>query len=305
MEFCTNCGKKIKKGSKFCASCGAPVEHNDDRKEIFNGEVLKCPNCGEPMKSFQVVCPACGYEIRNTNSSNAVKDFSKKLEQIEATRKPISKVGSLVRSIGIGKSNSVDEQILSHIRNFNVPNTKEDVFEFMILASSNINPSVLSARTFSDAGANNEAEFNAMKAKNDAWIAKVKQVYEKAKISFGTDPDFLKIQDLYEKTNHTIADAKKKKSMRMLLILLPVIIMAVICFGVFFGAGISHSNKEKKLEQTVEAIQIDISNGDYDEALIKAQSLHMDDNWSSESEKHWDEQRKALIKLIEEKKQGE
>ena len=28
----------------------------------------------------------------------------------------------------------------------------------------------------------------------------------------------------------------------------------------------------------------------------------MDDKWSEESEKHWDEQRKALIKLIEQKK---
>ena len=62
--------------------------------------------------------------------------------------------------------------------------------------------------------------------------------------------------------------------------------------------------KEHKLEHTVQEIRIDISNGDYDSALIKAQSLHMDDNWSSESRAHWDEQRESLIRLIEEKKEG-
>lgn len=47
------------------------------------------------------------------------------------------------------------------------------------------------------------------------------------------------------------------------------------------------------------------NNKDYDAALIKAQSLHMDDNYSWDSKNRWDKERKALIKLIEEKKAEE
>ena len=59
------------------------------------------------------------------------------------------------------------------------------------------------------------------------------------------------------------------------------------------------------VEATVVEIRQDIANGDYDSALIKANTLHMDVDWSSESEQHWNKEREALIKLIEQKKEEE
>lgn len=300
MAFCSNCGSRIEKGSKFCPECGASVK-GGTREQVFEGELHKCPNCGEPLKTFQSVCPLCGYEIRNAKASDAVKQFSNELKQIEAGRKHKTLIGGVTQSLGLTKKDDTDERILNHIRNFAVPNTKEDVFEFMILASSNINTSAISAENSSDAGANNEEELNAIKARNDAWKAKVDQVYNKAKLSFGSDQDFEKIQELYDKTTGSIKSAQKKKTLKSMKIIAGIVAWFLV-FGGFFGCqSIKHKQKEAHLEQTVQEIQIDIANENYDDALVKANTLHMDDGWSSESEAHWDQQREALIKMIEEK----
>lgn len=52
------------------------------------------------------------------------------------------------------------------------------------------------------------------------------------------------------------------------------------------------------LEELVNEIMIDIENGDYEEANIKANKLHYTSNWSSEIEDKWDETREALLKQI-------
>ena len=300
MAYCENCGAKLGKNSKFCPECGTPVAGNK-REVVYQGELHKCPNCGEPLKAFQSVCPLCGYELRNVKASNAVKEFSKKMDEIEAGRKQKSLIGNVTQSLVITKKDDTDEKLVNHIRNFAVPNTKEDVFEFMILASSNINTSAIEAENSSDAGANSEEELNAIKARNDAWIAKVEQVYHKAKLSFGSDPDFEKIQAIYEKTTGKVRAAKKTKGRKTLMAILPAILILALCISYFAAQSIKHNHKEAQFEQTVQEIQIDVENGDYDDALIKANTLHMDDGYSSESEEHWDQQRESLIKMIEEK----
>lgn len=58
------------------------------------------------------------------------------------------------------------------IRNFYIPNTKEDICEFFILAVSNI-----------------KAEDDCA----DAWLAKLEQAYQKARLAFGNDSSFSEI----------------------------------------------------------------------------------------------------------------
>lgn len=115
------------------------------------------------LGSFVSVCPSCGYELRGAQSASVIKVFSSKIEQA-----------------------TFDEQKVTLIRNFPISNTKEDIFEFMILASSSI------------AGEHNEAVFN-------AWLAKFEQCYQKAKLAFGNDADFEKIQSLYDQTTKQVS----------------------------------------------------------------------------------------------------
>jgi TM2 domain-containing membrane protein YozV len=49
---CTNCGKEIPDGSKFCDKCGSPVA-----APIF------CSNCGTQNRAGAVVCSKCGARM--------------------------------------------------------------------------------------------------------------------------------------------------------------------------------------------------------------------------------------------------
>lgn len=206
MAFCMNCGQHLPEGAKFCSNCGTATGEvkgeSAQRKTVYDGELHKCPNCGEIINAFVTICPACNYEIRGAKASSIVKEFADKLEQIERTReaqKSHSFIGKLYGSDG--QLNKTDEQKISLIRSFSIPNTKEDIFEFMILAASNID---LKLYGLGDKGVITASQ----RAVSDAWLAKFEQAYEKASFAFATSHDFLGIKDIHDKK---IKQLKRKK----------------------------------------------------------------------------------------------
>ena len=195
MPFCITCGERIQDCANFCASCGTPISPtaNTTRKTVYEGELHKCPNCGDLLNAFNPSCPTCGYEIRGAKSSNSVRELANKLEQIELMRDP-TQSSSFFRNMfdSHGTLNKTDEQKISLIRSYSIPNTREDILEFMILASSNIDhnlytPSNQSARTASQ------------RAVSDAWFAKMEQAYEKAQLTFDSTSEFTRIESIYRK----------------------------------------------------------------------------------------------------------
>lgn len=206
MAYCINCGQQLPEGAKFCSSCGTATgevkTETAQRKTVYDGELHKCPNCGELINAFVTICPTCNYEIRGAKASSIVKEFADKLEQIERTReaqKSHSFIGKLYGSDG--QLNKTDEQKISLIRSFSIPNTKEDIFEFMILAASNID---LKLYGLGDKGVITASQ----RAVSDAWLAKFEQAYEKASFTFSTSSDFLSIKDIHDKK---IKQLKRKK----------------------------------------------------------------------------------------------
>ena len=164
MKFCVNCGQELAEGVRYCPMCGTPVQgskSNEQRKTVYDGKIHKCPNCGEVLDSFTLKCPSCGYEMRDASNSDAIKGFAQRLEQTESKDKEIAL-----------------------IKSFPVPNTKEDILEFMILASTNILD-------------------ESCHSVNKAWCIKFEQSYQKAKLLLENE-DLLKIQELYTKTNKKI-----------------------------------------------------------------------------------------------------
>ena len=173
MPFCTNCGAQIADGAKFCTNCGAVNSRTGNKREtVYDGNIHKCPNCGETLSAFISVCPACGYEIRGKSAVDSVQDFYRDLNGAQTT-----------------------EQKNRMIRNFPVPNTKEDIIEFMILASSNI------------LGENEQNIY-------EAWLAKFEQTYQKALILFSGDPDSSRIRQIYENCQVNIESEKQRKLTR-------------------------------------------------------------------------------------------
>lgn len=178
MKICSKCGAQMNDDSKFCTECGAKNEHlASERVQEFSGKIMKCPNCGEVLKALSAKCPSCGFELREVESTSSVKEFSDKLS------KTISSKGRV-----------------SLIRNFPVPNAKADIFEFMILATSNFETKKYMTATGTE------------KELMEAWLSKIEQCYEKAEALFKNDKDFEKFKDLYDSDISELAAAKTSKA---------------------------------------------------------------------------------------------
>ena len=207
--FCVNCGNRLTAGTIFCPICGfkvtstkdsvtapptppapptssvppvPPIEekvnravkpekveeqHDSDvskkptgtytqRQQEFAGKIIKCPNCGEVLESFTSKCPSCGCEIRGRTAVASVKELFSNIQQAKN-----------------------DKEIIRLIKTFPVPNSKEDILEFMVLASSNFSESYY----VSHMGEDNISE---------AWLSKAEQCYQKAQLeSVHTNKDML------------------------------------------------------------------------------------------------------------------
>ena len=169
MAFCPNCGSPVNNDAKFCSNCSHPLKVSDDvssRKTVQEGTLHKCPSCGEIIGSFTAKCPACGYEIRGSKSSSSVQKF----------------VSDLSEAVS-------DDQKASIIRSFPIPNTKEDILEFMLLASTNLS------------GEQKKGVF-------DAWLVKFEQSYQKAKIVIKDESDFSRVEEIHEHAQKLIRKEK-------------------------------------------------------------------------------------------------
>lgn len=223
MMFCPYCGTKLDDGARFCKNCGEAVSGNNQgtgksqqeeplggnptaRKTVYEGYIHKCPGCGEVLEAFTTTCPSCGHEIRDAKSSTSVRELALKLESISAQKMPAFEEKKSVMKMIFGKDfkeedeaeealkrfeSQKHQEMASLIVNFSVPNTKEDILEFMILAASNI-----------------DVRHGVDDDVTKAWIVKLDQVYQKAKISMGRHPDFAQIEIIY---NQKKQELKKRK----------------------------------------------------------------------------------------------
>ena len=139
MVFCSKCGKQLNEDDLYCSECGMPVSMcNNHRKAVYEGEIHKCPNCGEAVNSFVANCPTCGHEFRGANSSTSVREFAARIDEIEMSR-PAKSFSFKKVFEDQNEISETDRRKIALIRSFVIPNTKEDLFEFLVLASSNIN----------------------------------------------------------------------------------------------------------------------------------------------------------------------
>lgn len=293
MGYCVNCGVLIVEGAKYCQKCGTPVSSRESgfdlRTHEFAGKVYKCPNCGEILKSFETNCPSCGLELRGTKATNSVREFALKLEAIEAKREYENPRGLLNQALAYQHITKTDAQKISLIKNFTVPNTKEDILEFMILATSNIDTTMYGSTNTPTAGA---------KALSQAWNSKMKQVYAKAKNSYGKESDFLRIQELYDSCYSEIKEEKKKKALKLLLLIgSMLIIVGVFPVIVIISGNKQNQEEEVRLDSVVIAIETAIDIEDYRTALMNAEMLVYNGN-KSERKQYWSIRQKYYIDEI-------
>ena len=202
MKFCTNCGKQLNDDAKFCDTCGAPVsgsqtpppipvvEKKESRKQVFEGDIHKCPNCGTVLTSGIIKCPGCGFELRNIKASNAITDFSNKLNSISKQQKA------------------------SFILSYPIPNTKEDFMEFLFLVSSEyVQQNYISMGS---------TEYFIYKA----WESKYKQLKNKAYILKNDKDAWEQAQQVFKTTKRKMHPAIKVLIV-MAAIWIPLIILGI------------------------------------------------------------------------------
>jgi len=228
MAFCMNCGQQLPEGAKFCSSCGTATgevkSETVQRKTVYDGELHKCPNCGELINAFVTICPTCNYELRSTKASSVVKEFADKLEKIEASRE-IKKADFF--NGNANELTKTDEQKINLIRSFAIPNTKEDIYEFLILAASNI-----SIEWWRDTTVAQEAE-------SSAWVAKFEQAYRKAVIMFEDEPTFQRLEKMYKEKLFAIKMKKWKFPLIWIGSLVGILLMGLVMVLIFSIAGIT------------------------------------------------------------------
>lgn len=171
---CKTCGQPLKEGTNFCPLCGTPVgtSANDSQRETtWSGHIVKCPSCGAEVNSFTAFCPSCGHELRGSRSSRSLQEFY-----------------SLINC-----AQTISEKA-SIIRNFPVPNTREDVLEYSILASSNLIQQ------------DQDSLF-------DAWVTKFEQCIQKSRLLCHSPEDLAEFEKIHSQTQKII---RKRKLSRLL-----------------------------------------------------------------------------------------
>lgn len=183
--FCRKCGYPLVGDEKYCPSCGELVantesEFSGERFERYDGKVFRCPYCGEVLDSFTDVCPSCGRELRGLAPSMSVSEMAAALRAAEAA-----------------------EDRVTVIRSFPIPNSREDIIEFLTWSAANTNPGAY--RLFSESKTR-----DADQAESEAWEAKLDQAYSKARIVFGGGDNkaLESLESTYKETKKKLAYAK-------------------------------------------------------------------------------------------------
>lgn len=104
----------------------ADKEKNAKQEQIAQKKkeaLRKCPNCGESIPVMAISCPKCGYELSDQKAVSSVQILADKIEKIskQFTNEDVDK-------------DDVYDQIINTISLAPVPNSKQDIIEFLALS---------------------------------------------------------------------------------------------------------------------------------------------------------------------------
>ena len=274
MAFCMNCGKQLPDGAKFCLECGTKLgdiqeDQSPKRETTYEGTVQKCPNCGDILDAYESICETCGWERRDAKASVAVKEFEEKFLSAETAEKKIDV-----------------------IKTFAVPNTREDIQEFLILAITNIGTYTTGETQLAN-----------------AWIAKYEQVYQKAELLWGRTPKLQDMQVSFQLVKKRIRSVKRKETFGIIAgfaLLFSVLGGALVwCYGDMHAETKEIAAENVRLRSVLEEVNTCIANEAYNEArglatqLVFTYSGQWEDQYEDDIE-NWNKIRQEILELIAE-----
>ena len=307
MAFCSNCGTQLADGVKFCTNCGTVVGtagNENIRKQEFVGAIKKCSNCGQILQAFQAKCPSCGNEIIGVSNATSVREFFDKY-----TKAP------------------TNESKFELINSYPIPNTREDLLEFSLLACQQIKALLGSKNAketksmfgsmFFPTGKMFISAVRRKKVDSDdllvAWQMKLEQIEAKIKLSFINDNSILsEFKQMVSEAYQAKTKFKRNKIIRIgvictffaIIVIADLVILLPSINNSKKHPEINTESKERvRLETLMKEIQTDMGTGNYDTAEIKLQELRWNYNQSSKSEKanvdEWENKREILKKRLD------
>lgn len=159
------------------------------------GNVMKCPSCGAQVIGGKAFCPECGYNFSNVKANSSAEKLAAKLQELSEKENAGAEANGILSGLGkmYGGWFSQTARIFTgkkspqatYIENFPVPNTREDLLEFL----TSIQPKAKKPSSFTR---------NSPLLEYSYWVL-YSNCINKARISFKDDPDFQFFFEYYNK----------------------------------------------------------------------------------------------------------
>lgn len=161
--------------------------------------IKECPSCGAQLESFSTTCQYCGNELANVDSSNAMNDLVAKLEAAEEKARNDKSSGGIVGGLMklLDGETALEKKIYNAKSNilssYPIPNSKEDLLEFLALSVSNVNSIKISAL---ERLAGTSGTYGYKITYKNSWLGLANKAIIKARLSMkGDQKNLMKIEE--------------------------------------------------------------------------------------------------------------
>lgn len=157
------------------------------------GVVKKCPSCGAIVIPFSAKCSDCDYYFSDIEANISIEKLFKLLTDIDS--QPRKEFGVFETVKKVEQIKRILEQKTELIKNYPIPNTKDDILEFLTFAV----PYARKVKTGFSSIFTMREDSNAYRDQQlgKAWKYKCEQIIMKAKFSLNEDKSGLEIINMY------------------------------------------------------------------------------------------------------------
>ena len=216
MAYCIKCGRQLEPDSRFCRICGAAVVSapykSSSSNTVKEGMVHVCPSCNATVNAFVTKCPYCDHEFRDSKPTDSISNLSGIIQGINASTTSLSDTFEFMLGM------SANHKKIDAVRSCPIPNTREDIIEFAMMANANIDVDLYAQQV------------STRTQISDAWLDKLNQAYQKAKLMLGNDHAVEMIGEMYKQKSDAVAKNKKKRNNSLVLAILVFISLPFLLY---------------------------------------------------------------------------
>ncbi|MCD7708539.1 MAG: zinc ribbon domain-containing protein, partial [Clostridiales bacterium] len=246
-----------------------------ERKQEYAGKVIKCPHCGAELPSMAGFCPSCGSEIRGTQVTESVKEFTEIITEYEnviaynprGERRGWARWGFWMRAFWIFLNlilfllplglyfvwfffrdnfhpalTPEERQEVQYVQNYVFPNDRESIFEAMLFIKSKV------------AFLRNEKTNARTVYWSKIWLEKANQLSQKDELLFKNDSTARQTYDDIIANQSQI----KKKSWFKGAVGIVIVILSIIFLASCSASSGSSSSSSNYTDETDYYVQLDL-----------------------------------------------